>query len=108
MVKIYKNLLKNAESCRRDWCRHLTQSGKNIQGQPKKNGDPIARRIADDREDRGKFPPEKNGDHFFEKSRPITSQRAFQKTMAITLEVKFEPFLACTILVHAGQILFSI
>ena len=41
-------------------------------------------------------------------SRRIASQRAFQKTMAITLEVKFEPFLACTILVHAVQFIFSI
>ena len=50
---------------------------------------------------RGIFHPEKNGDHFFEKSRRIASKRAFQKTMAITLEVKFEPFLACTIFVVA-------
>ena len=56
----------------------------------------------------GKFRFKKNGDHFFKKSRPIASQRAFQKTMAITLEVKFDPFLACTILVHAGQFFFSI
>ena len=56
---------------------------------------------------RGIFHPEKNGDHFFEKSRPIASQRAFQKTIVITLEVKFEPFLACTILVHAGQFFFQ-
>ena len=40
----------------------------------------------------GKFRFKKNGDHFFKKSRPIASQRAFQKTMAITLEVKFDPF----------------
>ena len=79
-----------------------------FQGLPKKNGDPIVRRITEDREDCGKFHPEKNGDHFFEKSRPIASQRAFQKKLAITLEVKFEPFLACTILVHAGQSFFSI
>ena len=57
---------------------------------------------------RGKFHSENNGDHFFKRSRRIASQRAFQKTMAITLEVKFEPFLACTILVHAGQFIFSI
>ena len=56
----------------------------------------------------GKFRFKKNGDHFFKKSRPIASQRAFQKTMAITLEVKFDPYLACTILVHAGQFFFSI
>ena len=82
-------------------------ASQDLQGLPKKmairsrGGSP---RIA---EDRGKFHPEKNGDHFFEKSRPISSQRAFQKTMAITLEVKFEPFLACTILVHAGQFIFQ-
>ena len=57
---------------------------------------------------RGKFHFKNNGDHFFEKSRPITSQRAFQKTMAITLKVKFELFLACTISVHAGHFFFSI
>ena len=36
----------------------------------------------------GKFRFKKNGDHFFKKSRPIASQRAFQKTM-----VAFDPFL---------------
>ena len=41
-------------------------------GLPKKNGDPIARRIAKDRENRRKFHPEKNGDHFFSK---ITTDR---------------------------------
>ena len=48
-----------------------------------------------------------NGDHFFEKLRPIASQRAFQKSMAITLKVKFQLFLVCTILVHAGQFFFQ-
>ena len=76
-----------------------------LQGLPKKNGDLIARQIA---AKFGKFRFKRNGDHFFKKSRPIASQRAFQKTMAITLAVKFEPFLACTILVHAGQFFFSI
>ena len=52
------------------------------------------------------FHSKNNGDHFFENSRPIASQRAFQKTMAITLKVKFQLFLACTILVHAGQFFF--
>ena len=35
----------------------------------------------------GKFRFKKNGDHFFEKSRRIASQRAIQKTMAIIFEV---------------------
>ena len=94
-------------------------SYKDYQGLPKKNGDPIAGQIAGQIAANrgksrqiaakfGKFRFKKNGDHFFKKSRPIASQRAFQKTMAITLEVKFDPYLACTILVHAGQFLFSI
>ena len=76
---------------------------KDYQGLPKKIGDPSARQIA---AKFGKFRLKKNGNHFLKKSRPIASQRAFQKTMAITLEVKFDPFLACTILVHAGQFFF--
>ena len=58
-------------------------------------------RIAEDREDHGKIHPEKNGDHFFHKSRRIASQRAVQKEMATTLQVKFELFLASTFFVHA-------
>ena len=80
------------------------------------NRDPIAANRGKSRQiaaNRGKFSKFskfhfKNNDNFFEKSRPISSQRAFQKTMAITLEVKFEVFLACTILVHAGHIFFPI
>ena len=54
------------------------------------------------------FHSKNNGDHFFEKSPTIAPQRVFQKTMAITLKVKFQLFLACIKLVHAGQYFFSI
>ena len=37
----------------------------------------------------GKFHSKNNIEHFFLKSQMIASQRAIQKTMAITLEVKF-------------------
>ena len=38
---------------------------------------------------RGKSCFKSNGDHFFDKSRLIASQSAYQKTMAITLEANF-------------------
>ena len=69
---------------------------KNNQVVPKDFGDRSRTQIANaDRgksrqiaANRGKFHSENNGDHFFKKS-----QRPVQKSMAITLEVKFKLFL---------------